>query len=485
MDFYILRNGEQIGPLTEAGVQALLKSGDTTLDDFAWRDGLPTWQPLSTVLYPKSATQKILPPPPENAPIPTPAPFMSPVAAGSGPATARQKAFLTFLAIPFSGDLTKERAAVVLNDAADDPKHKARVKRWEEERLRLHPELFAEEVQARRENRPQRFLEICQEEGAEFFHNVTKAHAQVLVGYLDVQHPHWDEHADARRYFFAAIAEKFPQLVKSGAKAQLKFPGGSKFATEMERSGVGMRPRKKRSPVVAAFRGIGLGLLVLAALYGAHAFYENHLAEKPEPLADVALSADVPLPTPALALTASTDLSDPTPAPIPPAPIDAARMETAPPPAPPEPTAAAPVVPEAASVAPMTATTPAPIPTIPDAAPPAIPMASATPAPIPTIPDAAPPAIPMTPESTPAPAPQPPGSLLEPPPLPGMPATPAPRTTVKITKPTPVTLRFGSSTLSAGTVVPFVATDGVNVTVRFGPDVITVPIAHTDLAPPP
>lgn len=453
MDIYLLRNGEQTGPFSDAAVQDLLKSGDTTLDDFAWRDGLPTWQPLHAVLYPKSATQKILPPPPADAPTPTPEPFLSPVL--SEPATARQKAFLTFLGISFTGDATKERAAVLLNDAAEDPKHTARIKRWEIEKLRLHPDLFAEEIQARKENRSQHFLDICLTEGADFFHDVTKAHTQVLVGYLDVQHPHWDENADASRYFFAALAEKFPQLVKSGARGQIKFPDGPKAAGEMERSGVAVRSRKKRSPIAAALRGIGFGLLVLAALYGANTFYERHIADSAE--ADLASSAqpDVPLPTTPVAEVKKK--RHPKPA----TPVAVAENEPAAPPT----ATPAPVVPIVVEATPMTA--------------------AATPAPAPTAPEA-PPAVPTTAAATPAPAAIPmllDPAALQPPPAPAA-ATPAPRTSVKITKATLVSLRFGSSTLAAGTVVPLVSVDGVNAMVRFGPDVIPVPVANTDLNAP-
>lgn len=439
MDIYILRQGQQTGPFSEEAVQSLLKSGDTSLDEFAWCDGLPTWQPLAAVLYPKSTTQRILPPPPADAPTPTPEPFLSPVVA----ATAVQKAFLTFLGIDFSGDLTRERASALLHDAAGDPKHAARVVRWEIERLRLHPDLFADEIKARKESRSQHFLDICLAEGAEFFHDVTKAHAQVLVGYLDVQHPHWDEHADASRYFFTAIAEKFPQLVKGGAKAQLKFPDGPKVATEMQRSGVAARPRTKRSPVAAALRGLGIGLLVLGALYGASTFYERHLAAR-DSSASHSAQSDVPLPTPPA--TVATTTEQPAEPPAKPAPV--AQAEATPP------------APAPAPAAPMAASSP-PAPATPDA-PPAVPMAAAA------TPEPAPAAIPMLLD---------PAALATP-----APATPAPRTSVKITKPTLVTLRFGSSTIATGTVVPLVQVDGSNALVRFGPDVIPIPVANTDLA---
>lgn len=462
MDIYILRNGQQTGPYNDEAVQNLLKSGDTTLDDFAWRDGLPTWQPLHAVLYPKSATQKILPSPPADAPTPTPEPFMSPVVTAE-PATARQKACLTFLGIAFTGDLTKERATLLLQAAAEDPKHASRVTRWDTEKLRLHPDLYAEEIKARKESRSQHFLEICLAEGAQYFHDVTKAHTQVLVGYLDVQHPHWDEHPDASRYFFAALAEKFPQLLKSGAKAQLKLPDGPKVASEMERSGVAVRSRARRSPLAAAMRGIGIGLLLLAALYGASTFYERHVAALVDPSAAGPQLPDVPLPTP---------------------PIEVAKEET---PSGGEPAPTKPAKKKNREVAQTAEPTPAPeaAPAAPAAQAPVVMLDPATPAPAPA-PAAgeAPPAVPLAATATPTPAPAAIPPLIDLAPV-AVPATPAPRTSVKITKPTQVTLRFGSSILAAGTVVPLVNVDGVNAMVRFGPDVIPIPLANTDFTAAP
>ncbi len=484
MDIYILRDGQQTGPYTEEGVHTLLKDGAAKLDDFAWRDGLANWQPLSSVLYPKSASG-IFPPPPKDAPTPTPEPFLSPVAAaraaqaetpepakteddGSAPATAKQKAFLTFLGIDFPGNLTKGRATTLLEAAAENPHKTDRMKRWETEKLRLHPELFTEEIQAKKENRAQHFLEICQQEGTEYFHDVTKAHTQVLVAYLDVQHPRWDERANASRYLFAALAEKFPQLVKLSAKGQLKYPGGPKAADEMERSGIATRPRKKRSPFVAMLRGVGIGLILLAALYGTKTFYEQHLATLLHPVEETA--------------TATSETGSSTPAPLITGGMSSQNSE-APSPGP----SSAPTKTELAAETP---TTPAPASTSPAAptadAPPAVAMNSPAPATPPAIPEAAP-AIPPAASATPAPAPIP--SLLNPAPAPSSPpttpSTPAPRTTVKITKPTAVTLRFGTSTLPAGAVVPIVSADAAIVMVRFGPDVVPVPVGNTDLSTPP
>lgn len=487
MDIYILRDGQQTGPYTEEGVHTLLKDGAAKLDDFAWRDGLANWQPLSSVLYPKSASG-IFPPPPKDAPTPTPEPFLSPVAVakaaqaetvepkksadGTEPATAKQKAFLTFLGIDFPGNLTKGRATTLLEAAAENPHKTERMKRWETEKLRLHPELFAEEIQAKKENRAQHFLEICQREGTEYFHDVTKAHTQVLVAYLDVQHPRWDERANASRYLFAALAEKFPQLVKLSAKGQLKYPGGPKAADEMERSGIATRPRKKHSPFVAMLRGVGIGLILLAALYGTKTFYEQHLATLVHPVEETAVAMSEAAPsTPAPLLTGglSSQASEAPGA----SPLSASAKT--------ELTSDAPSAPASASTSP-TATAPAPPPA--DAAP-AVAMNSTAPATPSAIPESAP-AIPSAASATPTPAPIP--SLLDPAPAPSpalaTPAPPAPRTTVKITKPTAVTLRFGTSTLPAGAVVPIVSADAAIVMVRFGPDVVPVPVGNTDLSTP-
>ena len=48
-------------------------------------------------------------------------------------------------------------------------------------------------------------------------------------------------------------------------------------------------------------------------------------------------------------------------------------------------------------------------------------------------------------------------------------------------------LKFGTSTLRPGTVLPIVAVEGATVKVRYGPDIVPIPAANTDVnddAPP-
>jgi len=456
MEILILRDGQQAGPYSEEAVHTLLSNGEVRLGDMAWRKGMGDWLPLGEILGVTTDTV-----------VPTSTPLPASQASASAEETVaparvelklptiesasqRQKALLTYLCIPFSSDLTKEKAALLLNDALESPKHSVALKRWEDDRLRLYPDLFADEIKARKENRAQQFLEICQTEGADHFEGIAKAHAQVLVAYLDVHHPNWDHPDRAKTYFFAAVSEKFPQLVKKNSRGQFKFPEGPRVSDEVT-GGTVRKSRPKRSPIAAVFRGIFLGLLILSALYGAKSFYERHGTDGLFALG----KSSAPAPTPAAEI-APAPAPESAPAPAETAPrnatanrdFDAAPLPTE---KPRRKRKAAEATPAEKSDT-MTA----------QAAP------ASNPAPAPT----------LAPEPTLAPA-----LSLAPPAATPPPATPPPRTTVTITRATMVNIPFGSTTLNAGTTLPFVGVEGTKAMVRFGPNVVSVPTENTDLGP--
>ena len=291
MDIYLLRDGKEFGPFDEDTTQSFLKQGNIVMDDLAWTPGLPAWSPLAHVLYPASApVEEILIEAEPIEEMPGEQQFdevvieqvlveevvLNEIPAG-GPATAKQKAFLTYLGIAFSSDTTKERAAVLVNEAMEDPKLNPRVVQWNIDRLRLHPDIFAAEAQARKEDRANRFFEACQREGAECLEGVTKAHCQVLIGFLDVNHPNWDanEATAGRSYFFPAVAEKFPELVRKDWRGKLTYARGPKIATEPLQRGTTVRPYTGPSPLAALIRGAVFGLALLLALYVGVQFFSN------------------------------------------------------------------------------------------------------------------------------------------------------------------------------------------------------------------
>jgi hypothetical protein len=262
MDIYILRHEKQIGPFSDDATQTLLRQGTISAADLAWRPGLSGWQPLGVVLKSLSV------PSPIGANQPPPVPATVPVEL----ATSQQVALLNHLAIPLPGNLSKADAEDLIAKASEEPGNAARFTRWSQDRLRLHPELFAEEIAAKKIDRVQYYLECCEAEGAEYFNGVTKAHCQVLVAFLDVKFPRWDarDTGAMEAYFFPAIAEKFPQLVNKSWRGKFQYlegPGGSGTTRKSPTSKL-VRPAV--SPIAAIFRGLVLGLIILAILYAVH-----------------------------------------------------------------------------------------------------------------------------------------------------------------------------------------------------------------------
>ena len=379
MDIYIVHDGQETGPFSENAARELLAQGGVQETDFAWRTGMEKWMPLSELL----ATDKAAPVAGSTPPPPSEGKFE--------PATPKQKALLSFLGITFPTDMSRDQAARRVNDAMEDSTNADRLKLWNEERLRLHPELFAAEIQAKKENRANYFLELCQSTGAKYLSGISKAHCQVLVGFLDVKFPNWDarESEAAENYFFPAVAEKFPQLVHKQWRGRLRYAEGMKVSPEIvNRSPATLTRQAATSPAAAVMRGLALGLIILAVLYLGYRTMHQDVTAAP------ATSSATPTPT------ASSE---------PPAPAVAPTPSTT----------------ESPALA--TATTP------PEKLPSIDPVAPATPA-VPTEPaPATPEPAPATPPATVAmipPAAVPPPAELPTTPAPGIPALPAPAVAV-------------------------------------------------------
>jgi len=157
----------------------------------------------------------------------------------------------------------KDAAEKLVADAADDPKNARRLAIWNVDRLRLHPDLFAAEVQAKKENRAQFYLDLCQAEGAAYFTGVTKAHCKVLVDFLDVKFPRWDakDVEATERYLFPAITEKFPQLVNKAWRGRFRYGDGlvAPGAGATRKFPTAKLAKPSDSPLRAMARGLMLG----------------------------------------------------------------------------------------------------------------------------------------------------------------------------------------------------------------------------------
>jgi len=112
-------------------------------------------------------------------------------------ASAKQKVFLKYIGAEFDEAIGRERAALVISDALENPKLQSRIRKWHDEKLRMHADVFQDEIDFRKANRANRYLERVQSEGAGVLKDVTKAHVQVLVESLDKRHPGWESEPES------------------------------------------------------------------------------------------------------------------------------------------------------------------------------------------------------------------------------------------------------------------------------------------------
>jgi len=71
-------------------------------------------------------------------------------------------------------------------------------------------------------------------------------------------------------YFFPAVAEKFPQLVNKPYRNRFHYREGLLAPGATRKNPTSKLARKPASPIAAIFRGLMLGLVILAVLYLIH-----------------------------------------------------------------------------------------------------------------------------------------------------------------------------------------------------------------------
>ncbi len=471
MDIFIIREGRQAGPYSEDAVKAFLTEGTARPADMGWCKGMAEWRSLGEVLKLRADEKK--------------GSATQPPAASNGtngtngtqevhvPATEKQKAFLKYLGAEFGENLTKQRAALAVSDALEAPKLQPRIRKWHDDKLRLHANIFQDEIDYRRANRTNRYLERIQTEGADVLKDVTKAHVQVLVESLDKKNAGWETEPEAALWDFLlpAIGSHFPQLVQPAHKGTLKA-GGSRIvraATRGMSATAGLVPPPRQTGTVGAmFRGVILGVIALGGiLVGQHYWQKSRsqgeIAPAPSPEKKDAPSAPV----------AANEPKPNEPAPEPPGKLIAANKE---PGGIPEKSElpglpGLPVAPaqEPAPAPPVPADPPAPAPAM-NAEKPAPPAPPALPAPADEKPAVPPPAVPPTPPDAPAPVTPSPASV--------------PRTAVRLTQGIGVMLSNGQVALPAGTILRYLATEGANVRVSWNNNVFFVPAAATNVNEP-
>ena len=49
MQYYVGKNGQQLGPFGEEQIKARVATGEFSTADLIWREGMASWEPISTV----------------------------------------------------------------------------------------------------------------------------------------------------------------------------------------------------------------------------------------------------------------------------------------------------------------------------------------------------------------------------------------------------------------------------------------------------
>ncbi len=470
MDIYILRDGAQTGPFSEETLQRLLRQNSVAVSDLAWWQGAPEWIPLQEALdlIHKPAPAAPTPPaPPADSADVTSSDSAKSTDPGRIPATAKQKALLTYMGVVVSSDLGKQEAASLVSDIMENPKDAVRFTRWNEDRLRLHPDLFAAEIQAKRENRPNRFFDLTRSVGADCISDLSKAHCQVLVGYLDVKFPNWDarESEAIWNYFLPAVSEKFPDLVNRDWRGKLKYPSGPRVASDLkDRASEGVVRRQAHSPIWGLVKGLAIGGATLAVVAGGIVIFNRSSGLIAKAKASLASATATPSASTSKgpSTTPSPDAKPQTPAPAEanpaiPAPVSPAATELTTPGTP---------APGAEAIPAMAAADGTPAATATNSAP------TTAPAPVNNSLDAL-----FNPSATPSAT----GTPASTAPTAVQPAANQRKVSITLTKPVEVPVPFGKALLPPGTQLKLVSQEGAMVKVNYLDRVVQVPLASTDL----
>jgi hypothetical protein len=152
-------------------------------------------------------------------------------------ATDRQQALMRYLGHSSSHTLSSYEASDWLDQECDKEHNRERLDSWRKDRLRLHPDLFANEVreqqaaqQERHANRPALIRSFCNNEKQLYeesypLKRLTHDHAKRAVAWLDANRPGWDADLWSGPYndinedvvsthIFQALVASAPEAVK-------------------------------------------------------------------------------------------------------------------------------------------------------------------------------------------------------------------------------------------------------------------------------
>jgi hypothetical protein len=198
---HVARDGEEIATFDEEhDILSGLRDGTLLMNDSFWCEGMTEWKPLSSLEISKGA---LATPAQKDALKAAGLPFddlttKAEVSAlfsshDDALASAKQLALLAYLGDPVAQKLSKKEASERIDMILGDADRQEKFRDWNDDKVILFPDVFAEEINARREECFAEYKAFRAELGAAASElpKLSLDQANRIFAYLDARKPGW------------------------------------------------------------------------------------------------------------------------------------------------------------------------------------------------------------------------------------------------------------------------------------------------------
>lgn len=182
------------------------------------------------------------------------------------PASLKQKVFIAYLGHPDPENATSEAASDFIDMAMNSVEYQTLLSKWNTDKLRLHPDIYHEEVARLKASRFQSIFEFCEGERENYedidptywpLKKLTLKASKQAVEWLDAGYTGWDtELFDYRgymainekvveTYFVPAIANVAPEFIKKERSGNPN-PAPRQKRENPPQNGKKKKPKRKR-----------------------------------------------------------------------------------------------------------------------------------------------------------------------------------------------------------------------------------------------
>lgn len=184
------------------------------------------------------------------------------------PASLKQKALIAYLGHPDPENATSDAASDFIDTAMNSAEYQPLLSKWNTDKLRLHPDIYHEEVTRLKAARFQNIFEFCENERETYadldsgywpLKKLTLKVCKQAVEWLDAGYAGWDaELFDANQfmginekvvetYFVPAIANVAPEFIKKERSGNPNpNPRQKESQAQAEKKERSKKPKKKR-----------------------------------------------------------------------------------------------------------------------------------------------------------------------------------------------------------------------------------------------